>query len=126
MLARGILVLLLVGASTTLGFMIYAGDPSRVWWWFFFLPFAGWALLPYAVVGAAARWRPFNGASRSVLCVAAALLSGISILGLHSAFVAYPDAQSGLVLVFLPLWQLVGLSPFVVVSRYLARRRAST
>ena len=122
-LTRVILVLLLVGVTTTLGFMGYAGDPTRPGWWLFFLLFGAWALLPYGVVAIAARQRPANRASDSVLCLAATLLSGLGILALYSAFVAHLDPQRGLVLVFLPLWQLLGLLPFLVVSRYLARRR---
>lgn len=117
-----ILALLLVGAATTLGFMIDAGEPDRPWWWLAFSLFGGWALVPYALVAAATRWRPANRASRSVLCAAAALLSGLSILSLYSAFVIHLDAQSALVFIFLPLWQLVGLLPFLGASRWIAQR----
>jgi hypothetical protein len=116
------LVVLVIGAVATLGFMVYAGFPTSPSRWFAFFLFAAWALLPYALLATAVRWRPSNRVSHSVLGVAAALMSGFSILGLYSAFVAHPDPQSALVLVFLPLWQLVGSLPFLGMSRYLARR----
>jgi len=125
MVKRVSLLVLLVGAVATLGFMVYAGDPASGSWWLFFVPFAGWALLPYALVGVATRWQPSSRGSQSVLCVAAVLLTCASVLLLYSAFVAQPDPQSGLILIFLPLWQGLGLLPFLGVSRVLARRGAT-
>lgn len=126
MLTRATYVTLLAGASATLGFMAYAGaEPAGLAWWLSLLPFAAWALLPYALLAAAAHRRPANLASRSVVCAAAALLSGFSILVLYSAFVTHLDPQSAVVFVFLPLWQLIGLLPLLVVSRLLARRGAA-
>jgi hypothetical protein len=124
MRTRAILGGVLAGAVATLGFMIHAADRTRPSWWISFVLFAAWALLPYAAMGAAARLRPSNRSSRSVLLAAAVLLSGLSALVLYDVFVAHPDAQSGLVVLILPLWQLVGLAPFVAASRYLARRGA--
>ena len=121
MLLRITFILLLVGAVATLGFMVYAGQPGRASWWLFALPFAAWTLVPYALVTAETRRHLSNRGSLSVLCAAAVLLSSASIVLLYLAFVAQPDAQSGLVLVFLPLWQSFGLLPFLGVSRILAR-----
>ncbi len=121
MLVRITQVLLLVGAATTLGFMAYAGEPTSASWWLLSLPFAAWTLLPYALVASGTRRHPSNRGSSSLLSLAAALLSGSSIVLLALTFVTQPDAQSGLVLVFLPLWQSVVLLPFLGVSRVLAR-----
>ncbi len=82
----------------------------------------GWALIPYALVVVATHREPSNLGSSSVLGVAAVLLSGASIVLLYLAFIANPDPQSGLVLVFLPLWQSLALLPFLGLSRFLARR----
>jgi SNF family Na+-dependent transporter len=125
MLVRIAQVLLFVGAATTLGFMGYAGEPTSALWWLLSLPFAAWTLLPYALVASEARRHASNRGSLSLLGLAAALLSGSSIVLLYLAFVAQPDAQSGLVLVFLPLWQLVAMLPFLGVSRLLARPGAA-
>lgn len=40
----------------------------------------------------------------------------------YEAFIAHPDAQSGIVLIFIPLYQLAGLIPLLLVARLLARR----
>ena len=125
MLVRITRVLLFVGAATTLGFMAYAGEPTSASWWLFALPLAAWTLLPYALVASGTRRHPSTRGSLSLLSWTAALLSGSSIALLYLAFVAQPDAQSGLVLVFLPLWQSVALLPFLGVPRVLARRGAA-
>ncbi len=125
MLRRVTLIFLSVGAVATLGFMVYAGEPGRASWWLFFLPFAAWALVPYALVCAETRRHPANLGSLSLLNAATVLLSGSSVVLLYLAFVAQPVAQSGLVFIFLPVWQAVGLLPFLAVARILARRGAA-
>jgi hypothetical protein len=122
MIRRVTLALLLVGAVTTLGFMVYAGDLGSPSSWLFFLGLAAWTLMPYGIVAAETRRYPGSQGSMSLLCATAALLSGVSIVLLYLAFVAQPDAQSALVLVFLPLWQSLGLLPFLAGSRFIARR----
>ena len=121
-LTRIIYALLLVGAIVTLGFMAQAGDTTQPSWWFFLPIFGAWVAFPYAAVAVVARWRPATPASHATLCIAAALLTGFGVLSLYSAFVTHLDPQSGIVLVFLPLWQLIGLTPFLLLSRHLARR----
>lgn len=73
MLLRIARVLLFVGAATTLGFMAYAGEPTRASWWLFSLPFAAWTLLPYTLVGSEARRHPSDQGSLSLLSLSAAL-----------------------------------------------------
>ena len=121
MLPRITYGLLLVGAVATVGFMGYAGRPANALWWLFALPLAAWTLVPFGLVAAEARRYTADLGSLSLLCAAAALLSASSIGLLYLAFVAKPDAQSGLVLVFLPLWQVLGLLPFLGGSRVLGR-----
>ena len=125
LLTRSIYFLLLTGALVTLGCLAYAGDPQQPSWWVFLPLFGAWTLFPYAAVGAAARHYPASRGSLVTLAFAAALLSGFGTVVLYIAFVAQPDAQSGIVLVVLPLWQLVGLLPFLLLSRYLGRREQS-
>ena len=119
---RIVYALLLVGAVVSLGFLARAGDTTQPSWWFFLPLFGAWVIFPYAAVAIVVRWRPATPASHATLCLAAALLSGFGILSLYSAFVTHLDPQSGIVLVFLPLWQLIGLTPFLLLSRHLARR----
>lgn len=105
----------------TLGFMLHAGSPGQPSWWLGFILFGAWALAPYGVCAAAAR-RASDGREGLVWLAASVLLTGASAALLYDAFLARPDAQSGLVFLFLPLWQLVGLAPFALAARSLARR----
>jgi hypothetical protein len=124
-LARVTVGLLVVGTLVTLGFMIRAGEPGEWWWWPLFLPFATWSLAPYAAVAHVLRRRTSGLASRGAVCLAAALLAGTTAYVLYSAFVVHLDPQSGLVFLFLPLWQLLGVAPILWVAQWLARREAA-
>lgn len=121
MRVRVSLGVLAAGALITLGFMLHAGSPGQPSWWLGFLLIGAWSLAPYGVCAAAGR-RVSAGREGLVWLAASALLTGMSAALLYDAFVARPDAQSGLVFVFLPLWQLVGLAPVAPVARSLARR----
>lgn len=118
------LVLLLAGALTTLAFLVAAGEPGRLSWWPAMLPFAAWALLPYAVAFLAARPLAPERFVNALLCVAAALLAATTATVLAAAFVWHPDPQSGLVFFILPFWQLGGLLPLLFLAHWRARRAA--
>jgi hypothetical protein len=116
---------LILGFLTSIAFMIHAGEPRILSWWLLFFPFAAWTLVPYALVVQAARRQPASRSSQTVLLFAAAALLAFGSFTLYEAFVAHLDAQSGIVFVFLPLYELVGLVPLLWVARVLARRSAS-
>jgi hypothetical protein len=114
------------GVAVTFGFMVWAGDPRHVAWWVGAVPFALWASAPYAVLAVAA-WalRSSRGASLTVFFTGIGVLISSFVI-LVSAFVTHIDAQSGLVFVFLPLWQLIASGPLVLVALVLrARGRAA-
>ena len=73
-------VLLLVGVVATPGFMAYAGPPRSASSWLFSLSFAAWTLVPYALGVAETIRHPSNRGSLSLLCAAAALLSGLGVV----------------------------------------------
>jgi len=112
------------GALITLGFMVYAGRPSSLEWVVGVAPFAIWALAPFA--GGALVCRVVRSSSRALGIVAAAagLLAGVTAVLLHRVIVVEADAQSGLVFLFLPLWQSLGLAPFVGFALWVAIREA--
>jgi hypothetical protein len=113
---------LYVGVVLSLVVMIYAGEPHRLYWWPMFLIASAWVLLPYAIVWQEARRRMAQPGPRVVLLVAAIALTVFSAIVLYGAFIAHPDPQSGLVFIFIPLYQLLGLVPFFILARYLAKR----
>lgn len=114
----------LAGVGVTLGFMLHAGEPERASWWPGMLPFAAWASAPFLATGYAA-YRLSSRYSLCVLLFAGTLLAVTSVVLFYRVFVSQPDAQSGLVFVFLPLWQLIGLVPFLLGAAAL-RDRGST
>jgi hypothetical protein len=125
LLKRVTLGVLATGAVVTLGFMLDAGEPGASGWWLLFLGFGAWALLPYGVVALVAIRLGSSLASLRVLLAAALLLTGASSLLLYQAFVVDLDPQSGIVFVFLPVWQLVGLAPFLLLAGWLRSRGQS-
>lgn len=115
-----------IGVLVTLGFMLHAGEPGRPAWWLGFVPFAAWAVSPFVAAGmVASRFRASPLAVRLVAAAAAAL-AGSSLFVYHQGFVAHPDAQSGLLFLFLPLWQLLAILPVFLAARALARRAGSS
>jgi len=132
---RTALAVLLLGALVTLGFMLHAGSPDRPLWWIGFLPFGAWGVLPFGLLafsilarrgwmGGWLRGSARGGPAASLLLVAAILLTGVSTFLLYQAFIAEPDAQSGIVFVFLPIWQIVAMLPFILGAQSLRRRAA--
>jgi ABC-type Fe3+-siderophore transport system permease subunit len=113
---------LYVGAVLSMVFMIHAGEPHRLHWWPMFAVAFAWVLLPYAIVRQEARRRTGQPGPRIVLLVAAIALTVFSAIVMYGAFIAHPDPQSGLVFIFIPLYQLLGLVPFFILARYLANR----
>ncbi len=123
MLPKMLVVVLALGILLTWGFMIAAGTPSRLWWWAVSVPFATWVAVPYAVVLAAGMRLRSAAPSLWVLLVVAALLSLSAAFLLYQVFVVHLDAQSGIVFVFLPGWQLLGIVPLLFLARFLHRRQ---
>lgn len=112
------LFVLAVDMIVTVGFMLRAGEPSKIWWWPLAIGFLIWTLLPYAVFAYLA-WR-FRArfAPSLTLFVGTLVVSGLSIFSLYDAFVAHLDPQSGLVLLVLPLlqWPAVGLTMGIAMA----------
>lgn len=113
---------LYIGAVVSLVFMIHAGEPGRLYWWPMFAIASAWVLLPYAIVWQEARRRTGQTGPCIVLLIAATALTVFSAIALYGAFIAHPDPQSGLVFIFIPLYQVLGLVPFFIFERYLAGR----
>ena len=88
----------------------------------FMLLVLGWCVSPYAAI-ALALHRPWS----STEAVLVALATTIAIAGLAAytyivAFFVKPDPQGGLVLLFIPLWQWVGVVVGLGVAWLMERR----
>jgi hypothetical protein len=114
--------LLAPGYAVTLFAMWRAGSPDSWGWWLHAAPFALWAFAPYALFGLASARMARSRAASAVMLVACALLSVVTAWLLRDAFVANLDAQSGIVFVFLPIWQAIALAPFLGAAVWLRGR----
>ena len=123
MIRRSIGGTLLAGVIVTAGFMIYAGEPADPGWWLGFLAFFLWALLPFAIVALMAYRPSMSQRSLWVLLAASVLLTVATCALLYTALIVQTDAQSALVFVVLPIWQLIALPVFLLVA-FLLRERA--
>jgi hypothetical protein len=105
-----------LGALLGLGFLLDAADLGRPERWPVLGAFALWTLAPWALLAWAAQRLRARGRAARVLLLAAALLAAASAFLLHQTFVVHPDPQSPIALVFLPLYQLVALAPFLALA----------
>lgn len=106
--SRATQLALLGGMALSLGFMIWAGEPTSPTWWSDVLPFAAWVLLPYAIVGAAAFFVRHSPAAVGALFISALLLTASSAIALPYALIFDVRDQSALVFIGLPMWQIPG------------------
>ena len=114
-------VLAIAMAIATAGFVIRMADIT-VGTSLFLLLVLGWCVSPYAAI-ALALHRPWKSAE----AVLVALATTIAIAGLAAyvyivAFFVKPDPQGGLVLLFIPLWQWVGVVVGLGVAWLMERR----
>ncbi|MFQ5792885.1 MAG: hypothetical protein ACE5JI_20645 [Acidobacteriota bacterium] len=115
--------LAVVTASTvaTLIILIYASKPvegeSRSW--LGLIPFMVWALSPYPALA----WLASRSFNSWVVLVGSLVVGGSALLLYYHGFVVEPDAQSGLLVVLLRLYQLFGCAIVWVVGAFLAPSR---
>jgi hypothetical protein len=91
-------------------FMIDAGQPETAEWFVWFLLFFAWAIAPVAVL-LLPRW-PW-----SVLHWTGIAMAGSGLVGYgHTMYFAPPDGQAGLIFVFLPFLQWMGVGAGIVIA----------
>ncbi|MFN3625164.1 MAG: hypothetical protein ACK4TP_14010 [Hyphomicrobium sp.] len=114
----------LIGACVVLG----EGDTSNVLLVIVGMMFAGWAMAPFALAWVAAAKVKTILAAQLIVLAAAVAAVGLSVAVYWPTFVdnAKPDAQDGLVLLFVPIYQLAGIALAVVAANFVARRFAKT
>lgn len=98
------LIVIGFGAAATAAVMLHAGDASK---FLLFAGFALWALLPYAILYGAARWLVCGVSTSMTVLITALAVAGFGAFCYYDAFFVHLDPQSGLVLVFVPLCQLI-------------------
>ncbi len=117
------------GGLFTLALMLYASEPwdADLGRWALVLPFAVLAVSPYLVLARLARALAHDAAKSRVLMGVAVLVTAPAVWIYSQGFLIEPDPQSGLLFVFLPIYQFIagavaGMAAwlFVMASR---RRR---
>ena len=121
MLRRSVFWVLLAGALTTFAFVLLAGRPSRLEWWLGGILFAVWVLVPFGFLGLTARSRSLGKVSLATLLAASVLLMAVSLITYNPAVMGSGSTAS-LVFVFVPMLELVGLIPFVIIALVLKDR----
>jgi len=100
-------IILIFSVLFTALIMLHAGDPSSADWWKGMIRFFGWACLPYGIL------LFFNNIYRGVfkkdliLLITTIVVTIFAVLILIDSFFIHIDAQSGLVFLFLPVYQAV-------------------
>ncbi|MEX0341374.1 MAG: hypothetical protein AB3N06_02200 [Erythrobacter sp.] len=102
-------------AAVTFGAMFRMGSPEEASWYALSIPFLLFAILPVALLSVGAKSSLLTGMGALVLAAAG------TIFYVHTAWFAAPDAQAGLIFVFLPLYQLVAAAIWLGLVRVFAR-----
>ena len=121
----GVKGLAVAAALFCFALMLWSGRPGDPLWWLAALFFMIWAFAPYAVLWVASRRSLSQMAAAIALLLGALLCIGIG-LGIYidgSLLANPPDAQVGLLFLFIPPWQILLAIITWVVSLWLERRR---
>jgi predicted permease len=96
------------GGVFTLGLMLFASEPwdADLGRWAVILPFAALAVSPYLVVARLARAFRHDVTKSRVLLAVALLVTVPAVWIYVQGFFVEPDAQSALLFVFVPIYQL--------------------
>lgn len=116
-------ILALMMAIATAGLVLKLADVTVGTSLFLALALA-WCVSPYALVAFALR-KPWAGTEAILVAFATTLaISGLALYAYTVAFFVKPDPQSGLLLLFMPLWQWIGALAGLGVA-WLTERRAT-
>lgn len=122
LLRKVTLLVTLFGSIVTLGFLLPLFSPRHSDVWAVAAFALLWTLLPFGVLAAATRLRSLGNASLSLLLAAALLFSAFSFLA-YNEDVLRSSSTAGLVFIFIPLWELVGLGLILGVLLLAAKFR---
>ncbi|MEZ5464820.1 MAG: hypothetical protein R3F22_06255 [Lysobacteraceae bacterium] len=121
----GVKGLAVAATAFCLYLMLWSGRPSDPLWWLAALFFMIWAFAPYVLLWVASR-RPLSRLPAAIaLLVGALLCVGIGLAIYVDGFLlaSPPDAQVGLLFLFIPPWQILLTVITWATSLALERRR---
>ena len=113
-------IIALMVSIATAGLLMKVADLSS-----FLVIMLVWCLSPYALL-ALALHRPWRSTEAALVAFATTIaVSGFGLYIYTVAFFVKPDAQSGLVFLFIPLWQWIGALAGLGVAWLIERRTAT-
>ncbi len=123
MFTRAIKSLAAFAAAASLAIMAYAGDFSSASLIALSLGFAAWLGAPYAIAWIAAGRLKSDAIASGILGVGLTVIAGLGLYAYVSVFITNtePDAQDGLVFVFVPFYQL-GMIALTCALAFLVKR----
>lgn len=91
------------------------------------LAFAAWAASPYLLLWVTATWWTAGTGPLALVLGGSVTLAGFAVWAYYQGFVAHPDPQSGLLLLFVPGYQWMGAALVAAISAVWSavRRRSS-
>lgn len=113
-----------LAALATFFLMLYAGRPwqGSVLSWIGVVAFGAWAISPYALLMFLIRHGRTNRLKSLTLLLLGLALSALALFVYVDALFVHPDPQSGLVFLFVPLYQLVG-SAIIIAGVWVVAER---
>ncbi len=100
-----------LGALICIAIMIYAMDKSSVWMALLGVVFGAWIIVPNVLLEILFRELPTT-VERTIYVAGSAVIAGFAVVTYVQAFLLdpHPDAQAGLLYVFVPVAQLVAVA----------------
>ena len=122
-----IYILLGVGLAANAYFMLSNGEPDKLWWWPLAVGFFAWAAVPFAAIAVINRFIAKDVSGKIILFVTALVVTCGGVYILIEAFITHLDAQSGIIFIFLPIYQCAAVAlavALLIVARILVKRKS--
>lgn len=118
MLAQRIISILLIGSAVyTLGLMIYVGSGwEQITDLLFDIVFGVWAVAPYCYLLVRNRKQSESIRELLILLIGSVLITVLGLFVLYDGFFIHPDAQSGLLFIFIPVYQWIGCGIIAILT----------
>ncbi len=112
-----------LGGMFSLAMVLYAGDQSSLFLIGLGLIFGAWAIAPFMLAYFRAPSFSHSTLLSVVLLVATVAAGGFSVFAYWTTFVdnPSPDAQDGLILLFVPLYQIIGMSAVLLAAGWISK-----
>ena len=113
----------IAGGLFSLAIVLIEGDHSSLLMIALGLAFGAWVIAPFALIYRRAPTFADSIAAGAIVLLAIIIATALSLFAYGTTFIdnPTPDAQDGLLFVFVPLYQLIGASLALFVASWVAR-----